>query len=373
MNQKKQRPYKVKAQQLYLNHFTVWWRLLRDNKLNKIYWWRITGITLFVLLSQPFQWLQRAIYYFRIKNTDISQMPIIFVLGHWRSGTTHLHYLFARDKQLGYLSNYQGFMFTIAGLGGSLLKNMLAPLMPRTRPQDNVRMTVDEPAEEEQPLTNISICSGMHSFWLPLNQSYFEKYNLFKNIEPSEKKQWQSDYNHLLKTIFHFNGKRNLILKNPHNTSRVKELLELYPNAKFVFIHRDPYSVYASTRHLFRRTVKSQFLQFLSEKELEDQIISIGANTLTKYLNDRSLLTNENLFELSYAELEKDPMGLMQKIYSQLNIPGFENAKSNMQEYVNSVMGYEKNKFEELSQREYDKLHNEWHFWFDTWNYSKRS
>jgi len=373
MKSGKERPYKLKAQQLYLSYPGVWWRIIRDNKLHKIYWWRILSISFFVLISQPFQLLQRVLYTYRIRHTNLSQMPIIFVIGHWRSGTTHLHYLFARDRNLSYLSNYQGFMINLAGLGGKWLKKILAPLMPRTRPQDNVKLTVDEPAEEEQPLTNISIRSGMHSFWLPNNQSYFEKYNLFKNISFQEKIGWQKDYDYLLRLIYHLNGKKNLILKNPHNTGRVKELLDSYPNAKFVYIHREPYVVYSSTRHLFRRTIKAQFLQFMSEKELEDLIITNGALTVKKYLQDRTLLNETNLVELSFAELEKNPIEEMQKIYTRLGIPHFEESSESMKEYIESVMGYEKNTFSHLSIREINKLNTEWDFWFKTWGYKKRS
>ena len=81
----------------------------------------------------------------------------------------------------------------------------------------------------------------------------------------------------------------HLFLKNPHNTSRVKELLELYPKAKFIFIHRNPYDVYHSTLHLFRKMVSSQFLQDFSEEQISERVLYAYWTTLQKYIADQTL------------------------------------------------------------------------------------
>jgi omega-hydroxy-beta-dihydromenaquinone-9 sulfotransferase len=43
--------------------------------------------------------LQSAIYGTRLRAVNVEHDPI-FVLGHWRSGTTHLHELLALDNRL---------------------------------------------------------------------------------------------------------------------------------------------------------------------------------------------------------------------------------------------------------------------------------
>ena len=45
-------------------------------------------------------------------------------------------------------------------------------------------------------------------------------------------------------------AERRLLLKSPVHTSRIKILLQLYPDAQFVFIHRDPYTVFKSAANM---------------------------------------------------------------------------------------------------------------------------
>ena len=45
--------------------------------------------------------LQRLIYGRRIAAAEITQPPI-FIIGHWRSGTTYLHELMVCDERLAY-------------------------------------------------------------------------------------------------------------------------------------------------------------------------------------------------------------------------------------------------------------------------------
>ena len=45
-------------------------------------------------------------------------------------------------------------------------------------------------------------------------------------------------------------AERRLLLKSPVHTARIKILLQLYPDAQFVFIHRDPYTVFKSAANM---------------------------------------------------------------------------------------------------------------------------
>ncbi|MDZ7820331.1 MAG: sulfotransferase [Candidatus Marinimicrobia bacterium] len=112
---------------------------------------------------------------------------------------------------------------------------------------------------------------------------------------------------YLLKNISLYNEGKPLLLKNPHNTSRVKELLELFPDAKFIFLHRDPYTTFTSMMHLFNTVVRTQFFQKISDAEIRELVIHIFRGTLRKYVNDRSLIPEGNLMEVAYSDLSDDP------------------------------------------------------------------
>jgi hypothetical protein len=198
----------------------------------------------------------------------------------------------------------------------------------------------------------MSTRSGLHSWFFPKNQTYFEKYNLFKNITPQEKKAWQQDYISCLQHIAWTNKGKRLLLKNPHNTSRVKELLELFPNAKFVTIHRDPIDVFKSTRHLYHRMVSTQFLQFMSLSEMDDLIIKNYKSTMEKYGREKSLIPEGNLVEIDYESITENPLEEVKNIYQGLNIEGYEDALPEIKRYLQSVKGFERNKFKDNSHNE---------------------
>lgn len=367
---KKQREPKIKGHLLYNSLPKVWSALQKENKISGIYKKKAAYISWMVyFVMRPFQWLQQLLFNKKIKQVDLSKQQPVFILGHWRSGTTHLHYLMHQDPQFGTLSNYQSFLFNIAMLSKSWLKFLLSPLMPEKRPQDNVKVDPDLPAEEEQPLSIISKCTGFHTWSFPSNRSYFDKYNMFEGITPAEKAEWQKDYHFVLQSITYYNDNKRLVLKNPHNTSRVRELLELYPDAKFVFIHRNPYDIFLSTRHLIFRMVRLQFLEFVSHEQIEDMIMYFFAKGMKKYLDERALIPAGNLVEVGFDQMEEDSALHIERIYKELSLPGFENAKPHIDQYLASVKNYKKNKFRDVRPEIEARIKNEWRFAFDEWGY----
>lgn len=360
---------KVRGLQYYFIKDGIFKALLKENKVDKIYKHKVKEINFFRFVTKPFRALQHFLYNSKVEKMDLDTKNPVFILGHWRSGTTHMHYLFDKDPQFGTLTNYQTFSFTTSLLSKRIVKFLLSPLMPKERTQDNVKMTVDKPGEEEQPLSVVSTRTGIHSWIFSKNYSYFNKYNLFKDITAQEKAAWQKDYTKVLKTIAFANNGKQLLLKNPHNTSRVKELLELFPNAKFVFIHRHPLDVYISTVHLFSKVVETQFLQYATLEERKEIIIYNFKEVLGKYLREKALIPEGNLYEVAYDDFTGNEMAHATKMYEKLNLPGFETAKPEIQKYLDSVKKYKKNKFRNLSTETEARLRKEFKFAFDEWGY----
>jgi len=324
-------------------------------------------------ISAPLQYLQSVCFDKKIKNFSLDGYPPLFILGHWRSGTTHLHYLLAKDPKFAFLTNFQTFIFNISFLSKKKVRDLTRFFIPKTRPQDNVVLSPNLPAEEEQPFCTTSSRSGILSFFFPKNLEYFNKYNVFKNITAEEKRAWQDDYMFILKGIALFNNNKNLLLKNPHNTGRVKELLELFPDAKFIFLHRDPYVVYQSTRHLFNKLVKTQFLQHLDDNELHQFVMHLSRETLQKYVDEKHLIPKGNLIEVAYTDLDENPMAVMRDIYEKLQLPGFEAASVPMKAYLETQHNYRKNKFSSLPKNVQKDIEKELSFFFEEYNYKKNA
>ena len=237
----------ISAHQYFTANPLVWASLIIKNK--GIYWKKIPKaitITLVIFLTSPIQ-LAQYIYY-RLNRSKAKNVPDpIFIIGHWRSGTTFLHYLMCKNPEYGYLTYYQGFLPTIALIGGSFVKKTLSFIIPKKRPQDNIEISSDLPHEEENSLSNFSMYSASHSFFFPKNESFYNKYALLKDLSQKEYRNWKKAYGRMVDEISIANNYKPLVIKNPHNTGRIKGLLDLYPNAKFIHIYRDPYNVIPST------------------------------------------------------------------------------------------------------------------------------
>ncbi len=367
----KSEEYEIKDHQLSASKLSLWMRLLRENKIDKEYRKMKWRIWMFVIFTQPFQWIQNITFNRRIRKIDYSDKPPLFILGHWRSGTTFLHYLMAQDNSYGYVSNYQAFLMRVSLLGNRWLMKLLAPLMPDKRPQDNIKVDIKAPQEEEQPLSNYTHRSGIHVFYFPNNHSYFDKYNLFQGISEKEVELWKRDYLQLLGTVTIFNNYKPILLKNPHNTSRVKQLVEMFPNSKFIYIHRNPYEVYHSTKHLYKKAVSTQFLQSPDEETIENTVFYCYKETLQKYLRERHLIPKENLVEISFKELENTPLETIKRIYEEIGLTNFTNSEESFKKHIASVSNYKKNKFPELPKVTVDRINSEWDFAFKEWGYDK--
>ena len=106
-------------------------------------------IVLFILGSAPFRWMQSIYISFRIRSVSFYENEPVFVIGHWRSGTTHLHYLLSQDNQFSYLEAFQAFFFRVAFVSKTFMRPLLNYFMPSTRPQDNIKINASAPTEEE--------------------------------------------------------------------------------------------------------------------------------------------------------------------------------------------------------------------------------
>jgi len=359
----------IKEHQLFISSFRLFFKLWSDNKgtiKNKKMFFKIF---LFTGISAPFRWFQKLMFQRRINAVNLNKNPPVFVIGHWRSGTTHLHYILAQDKRFSFLEAFQAFFFRTAFVSRSFMKPLLNKLMPKTRPQDNIEINASAPSEEEHSLTNLTHRSGMQSFFFPKNISYFNEYNVFET-SPDNIIAWKKVYDKMLKNISYYNGKeKQLLLKNPHNTGRIQVLKEMYPGAKFIFIHRNPYEVYNSTKHLYNTTIKSQFLQDFNEKEIEERVLHCYEKTMLAYLKQKKEIGQEHIIEISYDDLSSNPMGCMREIYTKLNIGDFNEVESHFESYLGKQKNYKKNTFKPIEPNTKKQINKRWEFAFETWNY----
>lgn len=156
--------------------------------------------------------------------------------------------------------------------------------------------------------------------------------------------------------------------KNPPHTGRVKELVKMFPNAKFIYLMRNPYTVFESTRSFFTNTIQPLKLQDISNEELEKNILSIYAKLYHKYEADKADIPAGNLIEVKFEDFEADAMGMTEHIYDTLSIPGYSEARAAIEKYVGGKKGYKKNKYK-YDDRTIQLVQDNWNFALEQWKY----
>ncbi|HXW70341.1 MAG TPA: sulfotransferase [Methylocella sp.] len=330
---------------------------------------RLLLLCLSGLAAQPLRFLETALYGKRIAITRIEEPPI-FIIGHWRSGTTHLHNLMSCDPRLGFVSMYQAIAPDFSLIGRRWLKPLLARILPAKRPMDEMVWPIDSPQEEEVALGKVTPYSFYVQFLFPRRaRFFFERHVLGRHSTDAIMEQVKKEYLHMLRVATIHAGGRRLILKNPVNTGRVALLLDLFPGAKFIHIHRSPLEVYASTRNLQKKILGFTTLQKLDESGSVETTLALYDGMMRRFIDDRALIPQQDLAEIRFEDLERDPVGEIERVYADLHLSGFAEARPNLEHYVDSLRSYRKNRFV-LPEAERELVRQRWGFAFRAFGYS---
>lgn len=323
----------------------VVWALLRNHKIQVRYWPRFLLMVLINLINWPFRTYERLFINPRYRQLK-EGTELIFIVGHWRSGTTHLHNLISQDPQMGYTTTYQSvFPDTLFNrLGYFIFEGFARLLIPGKRAGDNVRLGMQLPQEEEFALgAKTPLC--FYYFWMfPKDiRRIYERSIRFKNASPSLINQWNKDYELLISKALKNTGTSIYLSKNPSHTGRVKHLLKRFPKAKFIFIHRNPVEVYLSTDNFFKNMMPHLQLQQITKEERQQSIIDLYKTIMKDFFDQKTLIPEGQYSEISFDNLEQNPLKCVEYIYKALNLEGYDAAKPQFQSFIDKMKSYEKN------------------------------
>lgn len=349
-----------------------WMRLLRlGYGVEPSFWKRLPITTLACFGLAPLRFLEEILYGQAVADTSLTQPPL-FILGHWRSGTTLLHELFCQDPAFAYVSMLQTIMPESSLLGKRWLRPLIAGLLPETRFMDDMSWSIDGPQEEEYGLAMLSLHAFYHAFTYPRQtRQFFDRDVLFRGADPDLLETWQRCYLAILRKATYEGNQRRLVLKSPPNTARIRHLLNLFPDAQFVFVVRNPYRVLASTRHFLRQIHHVSQLHRISATESDDAILYCYRELHQHYLADRHLIPPQNLVEITLESFNQDPLAHLESIYARLGLPTFAQAEPALRRYLDAQTAYTPNPFR-LTQDVADRVNQHWAFALREWGYEQQ-
>lgn len=304
---------------------------------------RYLGILATDVAFAPLRLWQSLAYGRRISRTQVHPEPV-FLLGFWRSGTTLLHNLFACDPQWGFVNTYQAALPDLFLAGQRRLRRMLESTLPENRGIDNMPVDFAMPQEEEIALMCAGGLSPYVSLYFPRTANETLEYLFMADgIGQRQRERWRTEYTKLLKAASLNMGGKPLVLKSPSNTSRITELLHLFPDARFVYIQRSPYDTLRSYLHLLRLMNGWHTLQSFDFDELVLRQVQIYRRMAEAYLEQRALIPDGRLLEICYEDLDRDKIEQMQHIYRALDLDGYDSFAPQLADYVASIADFQKN------------------------------
>ena len=311
--------------------------------------------------------LQERKYQKLLANEPLQHDPL-FILGHWRSGTTFVHNIFAQDPRFGYTTTYQTVFPHLMMTMQWLMKPLMKVFIP-------MELSPDLPQEEEFGLVNTCPVSYYNFWFYPQNmKEYCDRFLTMKQATPEEIADFKDKFMKIVK-ISMWNTRRNVrdaqyLSKNPPHTGKVKTLVEMFPNAKFVFLIRNPYTVFESSRSFFTQTIEPLQLNNIPVEEMEQNILYGYRELYNAFQEQKKYIPDGNLIEVKFEEFEKNALEITERIYHDLDIPGWSEARPAIEAYVNRKKGHKKNQYA-YDPRTISMVNDAWGDILDAWGYER--
>jgi hypothetical protein len=264
----------------------------------------------------------------------------LFIVGQGRTGTSVLQHLLAEDPDSGTVRNWEAYFPCpppeaatyrtdprIARTDGIVtMWNRITPEIEAIH-----EFTGWAPTESIHPQT-ISFRSPAwsDSFWGQMpsfagyiaGQDYAEAYRYEKRV---------------LKLLQWRNPRKRWVLKSPFALSHLPKVLEVFPDAGFIWTHRDPIRAVASvisligTLHWIRtdHPLSGNTLEILTNSELAAGLMSQPIGWLEDGTIPRASLCN-----VQYRDFVRDPMGVVGQIYDWFGLELTPGADAAMRRYM---------------------------------------
>jgi len=241
-------------------------------------------------------------------------------------------------------------------------------LLPSRRPMDNLDRNSHGPGEDEWATCTTTSLSPYMSLLFPDRREHYGRYLTFREATLGEVACWKEALIYFLKKLT-WKYQRPLLLKSPTHTCRIGRLLEMFPEARFVHIHRNPFAVFQSTQNGELAVGPYLYLQRPSLESLEEVILERYREMYGAFFAERDLIPAGRFHELGYEDLEKDPLGQVQAIYENLGLPDFQVVREPLQRRIESLAHYRKNHHPELPASLRQRIVQTWRRCFDEWGY----
>ena len=305
---------------------------------------------LIIILQFPFHVFELLIFKYKIESRKISKPPII-IIGYWRSGTTYLQRLLCLDKRFGRLTQYQALFPLGSSIHSLFFKsfvNLLMKVFQVTHPGHNVQMDMDFPSEEDVALISSGYAyTPMWSHIYCHEANYFMKEFLVFEAGSQISKKYIEMYSYMVKWLSYFGNGKQLVLKNPGHTTKIHEILQAFPEAKFIYLKREANDVYFSNMKLMYNN-RHQWLQDMNENEMQNFFLTNYPRVIKQYKETKSLIPESNLIEINFELFYENPLDEIKNIYKKFDLDYRDQLDSCIMDFLRDQHGKGRHHYNEI-------------------------
>ena len=258
----------------------------------------------------------------------------LFIIGNLRSGSTFLHRLLSRDSETFtslttwdiYLTpsviqkKITQFVSRLDTKLGGHLHRLLYAFDRRTLGQFKIhRISFFEPEEDENILLHL-----WDSFWVSFLFPFMDEMPNYHHFDEAmsarHKRRIMAFYKSMLQRHIYATGKKFFVAKNPAFSPKIETLLEFFPDARIIYLARNPLDMLPSTvswinyaRRVFTEP-KEKYLYLEEILDFTQHWYRYPLRYLDSHPSPRHLILN-------YDDLIQRPEAVIRSFYEQFGYP----------------------------------------------------
>jgi hypothetical protein len=128
--------------------------------------------------------------------------------------------------------------------------------------------------------------------------------------------------------------------------ARIELILQMFPDARFIFLYRDPYKTVESFYRFFQEVIPAIQLQSAGNLLSRERLVLVYSDMIRKYLEDKNKIDPAKLIEIRFEDFSKEPLISLKRIFEHFSIEGFAEALPNFNGYIEEVSEFSRTNYE---------------------------
>ncbi|MFK7819573.1 MAG: sulfotransferase [Planctomycetaceae bacterium] len=321
---------------------------------------------------KPFRVWESLLYQRSVERFELHPQPV-FIIGYWQSGHSVLHNLMACDPQFSTVRLRHTILPSAYRTLGPVIGRHLERNLPADREVDSLPGGLESLQGDDFLLAGLTELSAYYGYVFPdaaeriLKQSLF-----FDGVSSSRIAAWRRTYETAIRAVSAEQGRSRFLSRNAANTCRIPQLLQMFPDAKFVHVHRHPDDAFGVQQRRWASLTENWSLQGVQPKKVRQHTLGTYEPMMRRYLQDRKLVRSTHVAEVAHADLVAAPVETLDRLYKKLALGAFDQIQAAVEQYAAADNGA-LIEARELSSADRREVRTRWQFAFDAFGYSGKA